>query len=380
MEKNTHLTKTFLIMAAFLLAGSIYCVIGHKVAADEMTITDLAGREITLNVPVERVVLASGRHLHEFAAVAGKDFLNNIVGWGPDLHLYDQDTYDTYLEKIPQIADVPDVGYHYKGTFSVEKVISLKPEAVILPLWLVDQEGVQADIEKLELAGIPSIYIDYYTAPFEHPVESTLLLGVLLGKEERAQEIADFYLEQVNTVYARLQEMSAPQPTVYVEVGSKGPSTYGNTYANVGWGAVASKSGGANIAEGIIENSGAINPEYLLKSNPDVIILSGSYWPATSDSLRLGYHATPEESQRLLKTFTERPGWETLDAVKNARVHGIFHGFSFRIYNFAGIQAFAKWLYPDEFQDVDPVGTLQEFHERFMPVEYSGVWMISLEE
>ena len=349
-------------------------------SAEQITVTDLAGRKVSLKVPVQTVVLASGRHIHEFAAVAGKDFLDRIAGWGPDLNLYDQDTYDKYLEIIPEIADVPDVGYHSKGTFSTEKVISLNPEVVIFPLWLVGNDDVLADIGKLELAGIPSIFIDYYNKPFENPVESTLLLGTLLGKEERAREITDFYKEQVDIVYSRLTKIVKPRPTVYLEVGSKGPDVYGNTYSNTsGWGAVIDKCRGNNIAEGVIENSGPINPEYLLSTNPDIIIFSGSFWPSTYDSMRLGYHAATGTSGDLLGDFTKRPGWNTLDSVKTHNVHSLFHGFSFRIYNFAGIQAFAKWFYPDEFKDLDPIENLKEFHKRFIPVEYSGVWIMDLE-
>ncbi len=365
-----------LIMILALAAGCIKKEEGTPTPS-QITVTDLAGREVSVTMPVERIVLASARHLHEVAALIGEDFLTKIVGWGPDLNLYDQDTYLKYEEKFPEIANIPDVGYHYKGTFSVETVISLAPDVVIFPLWMVDQEGVAEDIFRLEKTKVPTIFIDYNKKPFENPVESTLLLGRLLGKQKRAQEIVDFYQEQVNIVSSRLEEIDGPKTTVYVEVGG-GPPEYSNTYGNTGLGAVVVKSGGANIAEGIIEKSGPINPEYLLKTNPDVIILSGSYWPADPDSMRLGYHANAEESRELLRAFTERPGWNTLDAVKNGRVHSSFHGFSFRIYNFAGILAFAKWFYPDEFKDIDPVETFKEFHEKFLPVDYSGVWMLSL--
>jgi iron complex transport system substrate-binding protein len=143
-------------------------------------------------------------------------------------------------------------------------------------------------------------------------------------------------------------------------------------------GALVTKAGGSNIADGIIEGSGQINPEYLLTVDPDVIVISGSYWPSTDDSMRLGYHATEADSKALLQAFTGRGGWNDLSAVQNGRVHSIFHGFSFRIYNFAGIQAFAKWLYPDLFADIDPSADFEEFHNRFMPVDYSGVWTLDL--
>jgi len=351
---------------------------GNVQTQSTITITDMAGREVSVKTPAERIVLASARHLHEFAAVGGAEVIDQIVGWGSDLKLYDQDTYLKYQESFPQIDDITDIGYHYKGTFSVEAVVNLKPDVVVFPLWLVDQEGIGDDIFKLEKAKIPTVFIDYYTKPFENPIESTSIIGQLLGKESRAKEITDFYQEQVNEVSSKLATLSIAKTTAYVEVGSKGPSEYGNTYSGQGLGALITKAGGANIADGVIKNSGPINPEYLLTADPEVIIISGSYWPSTGESMRLGYHATEADSRVLLQDFAERGGWETLSAIRNGRVHSIFHGFSFRIYNFAGIQAFAKWLYPDVFADMDPAANFQDFHNRFMPVEYSGVWMLDI--
>jgi iron complex transport system substrate-binding protein len=378
------------IFLASLLLSTVTLAAGCSSAADNeqsdtgtpaqsaTLITDMAGRQVSVNTPAERIVLASARHLHEFAAVGGAEVIDRIVGWGSDLNLYDQDTYLTYQKAFPQIDDITDIGYHYKGTFSVETVVTLDPDVVVFPLWLVEEEGVGDDIFKLEKAGIPSVFIDYYTDPFEHPVESTTIIGRLLGKEARAKEVTDFYQVQVNKVSDRLKSLDTAKTTAYVEVGSKGPSEYGSTYSGQGLGALITRAGGDNIAAGIIEGSGAINPEYLLTADPDIIVISGSYWPATADSMRLGYHATEADSRALLKAFTERGGWDTLSAVQNGRVYSVFHGFSFRIYNFAGIQAFARWLYPDLFSDMDPAANFREFHEKFMPVEYSGVWMLDI--
>jgi iron complex transport system substrate-binding protein len=239
-----------------------------------------------------------------------------------------------------------------------------------------------ADIDKLDKAGIPSVFLDYWSEPYEHPIPSTLLIGTLLGEEEKAQEIVAYYQQQLDIVTGRLLEIGKQKPEVYVEVGSKGPSTYGNTYGNSGLGAVVVRAGGINIAEdgmNLVEGTKQINPEFLIDANPDVLLISGSNWEAP-DSMRLGYYANSEESRDLLKAFTERTGWDTLSAVQNGRLHSSFHGFSFRIFNFVGLQAFAKWFYPEEFADVDPEANLREFHEKFLPVDFSGVWVISITE
>ena len=337
----------------------------------KLTLIDLADRTVTINKPVERVVLTFARYIHEFSAVDGDPL--KIVGFGSDLKEYYRATYDKYKEIFPEIEDVPDVGYISKGTFSAEKVISLEPDVVIMTA--LNYEIAKDDISKLEQADIPTICIDYHTETLETHTKSTLMLGYVLGKEERAHDIVDFCNEHVNEVYDRLDEIDKPKPKVYVELGSKGPSEYGNTYGNFMWGALIERCGGINIAKGIIEKWGPINPEYLLDANPDVILITGK------EPMGLGYYVDdPEESKELLKAFLNRPGWDTFNAVKNDRVYSIHHGLSRRLFDFVAIQYMAKCIYPDEFEDLDPEENWKEFHERFLPVDYSGVWMLSLEE
>jgi hypothetical protein len=41
-------------------------------------------------------------------------------------------------------------------------------------------------------------------------------------------------------------------------------------------------------------------------------------------------------------------------------------------------QYIAKQLYPDAFADVDPDANFRAYHARYLPVGYSGTWMIRL--
>ncbi|WP_324332294.1 hypothetical protein [Methylomusa anaerophila] len=60
---------------------------------------------------------------------------------------------------------------------------------------------------------------------------------------------------------------------------------YSNTYGSYGdaakynsWGAVLHKLKANNIADGVVANMAAINPEQLMRANPAVIILPGQNW------------------------------------------------------------------------------------------------------
>lgn len=89
---------------------------------------------------------------------------------------------------------------------------------------------------------------------------------------------------------------------------------------------------------------GVIRPEYLLASDPEVIMITGACWTAFPESLRLGYDADAETARKVLRSFTSRPSWAELSAVKNRRVHGIHTRFGGHIMSFAAAQQLAKWL------------------------------------
>ena len=145
------------------------------------------------------------------------------------------------------------------------------------------------------------------------------------------------------------------------------------------WGELVIKAGGINMAEGIVQNYAPVNAELVFSKNPDVIILTGSYWPANPTSVRMGYLSNEEETQRLLRTYLNRPGWHELKSVKNERLFAIHHGISREIYDVAAVAFLAKCIHPNLFSDIDPMAMLREYYDRFLPYDLYGVWMTQLE-
>ena len=92
----------------------------------------------------------------------------------------------------------------------------------------------------------------------------------------------------------------------------------------------------------------------------------------------LGYEGTEDDAQKRLKALAARPGWETLKAVKSKQFFSIYHQYYNSPYHFIAVQAFAKWFYPEDFKDVDPMATQAELHERFLPIENSGLFWTRL--
>jgi iron complex transport system substrate-binding protein len=353
-----------------------------------VTVTDIAGRTVTIKQPVERIILGEGRQMYIVAALEPDDPFKRIAGWRDDLRTADLDTFNKYKEKYPDIVNIPQFGDPSSGEFSVEQALALEPDVFILNLGALEGAREAGLLDQLAEVGVPTVVIDYREDPLANTLPSTLLLGRILQQEEKAQEVGDFYLQQVNQVYSRIANLEGPQPTLFIDrapgAGFFGDASCCATFGRANLGLLVEKAGGVHLGSDMIPGwAGEINPEQVLVADPQVIVATGSNWSFSVETddpsyVRLGYLATPDEARAALQKLAERPGWDGLTAVQNGKFNAIWHQFYNSPYHFVALQVFAKWLYPEEFADLDPEATFKEFHDKFLPIDYSGVFWISL--
>lgn len=354
--------------------------------AATVTVTDVVGRSVQVKKPVERMILGEARQLYLVAALEPEDPFKRIVAWPDDLRTADFDAYEKYRARFPKLAEIPVVGNPAAGQLSAEKAIELKPDVFVLNFDSYQRSLESGLIDQLARAGIPTVVIDFRQYPLENTVPSTLLLGRLMDKEQRAQELVDFYTQQLNQVYSRLDKVKAPRPTAFL-FRAAGLLECCATFGRANLGLLWERAGGNNLGSELIPGwAGTLNPEKVLVADVDVVVATGSNWTYSQSSspgqsggwVRLGYGANPNESRKQLEALAEQPGWGTLRAVKSGRFHAIWHQFYNSPYHFAALQQFAKWAYPDAFKDVDPEANFKLFHEKFLPIEYSGAFWVSL--
>lgn len=390
MISNFKSTKLYLIL--FLLFTCIILMgtgcgrdnkLGNTESANtkEIKIEDVAGRTVILNKPAERILVqwsGSGGAFMTVAALTGKEMPQIIVGMGSTLKDYRTDMWNQFKTDLPEIEKITNIGNLDNKTFNTELAIAQKADVAFIPVQL--KSVFESEIQpKLEAVGTKIIYTDYHSEKLENHIKTIDIIGKALGKEKRAEELKTFYRTKVENIYDRLSKIDRKKPSVYIETGMKGPSVYGNSYGGTySWGALVKQVRGDLITDGIIPKQGPVNPELILEKNPDIIMIMGSYWPTQPTSMRLGFDATEEESQKRLLGYMQRSGWNDLSAVKNKRVYSIHHGISREIYDCAVIEYIAKALYPEEFKDINPEGTLKEFYDKFLPFTYKGLWFMKL--
>ena len=344
--------------------------------AEIETINDVLGRDVQVDVPAKRVVL--GFYYPDYIAATGAEKFGHVVGISREFwEDFNPGSWALYSKELPNLKDIGDIGNVNTGTFSFEKTLAMKPDVVVLAKWQYDT--LKAEIPRFEAANIPVVVVDYNDQTVKNHVKSTEIFGQLAGSEQRADQAAQEYADGIADIQKRVQAAALPKPKIYMEFGDKGPQEHSFTFGKNMWGAIADTVGGDNISEPFIEDWGVINPEQVLVSKPDVIMISGTeVGMKQPEAMAMGIDVSAEEAQRRLKGFTTRSGWENLPAVKDNRVYGIYHTASRSLSDLAAAQFMAKALYPKAFSDVDPEKTYADFHKKYLPVQPEGTFFIQL--
>jgi iron complex transport system substrate-binding protein len=347
-------------------------------------VTDIIGRKVEVEAPVRKIILGEGRQMYFVAALDKDEPFKRVVGWRDDLGKADPENYKAYLARYPQIAKLPTFGGMKEGAFDVEQAIALKPDVLFLNIEAKVASDEAKLVEKLASVGIPVVYVDFREKPFEHTEPSMRLIGKLFGKEQVAEDFIKYRAEQIALVTDRLAKAGElKRPLVMVERAGGYSDDCCMSFGNENFGKMVEFAGGRNLAKPLIPGTfGTINPERIVADNPDIVIVTGSSWDGYvpgGNWVGLGAGADMTEARRKLANLMKRPAFVQSAAVKNGRVHGIWHQFYNSPYQFVAIQQIAKWLHPELFKDIDPDATMKALHERFLPLPYEpGLW-VSLE-
>lgn len=368
-------------LSAVLFGASV--LFAGVAAAETIEVTDLAGRVVNVTRDPSKIVLSEGRQLYTLAMLDRDDPFKRVVGWGNDLIENDPGAWAKYLAKFPKAKDVANMGNPYAADVSMEKIAALGTEVYILDLSNYFKAQETGLLAKLEKAGITTVFVDFRQDPTQNVLPSVQLLGRILGREKEANAFADYYMRQTRSIYARVGAIPDKQkPMVFVERAA-GLLPCCATFGPFNFGRYIEEAGGRNWGSQFFSAFQAqAAQEKVLADNPDVYFLTGANWYASnpgSNAVGLGYDATPEQVQKQLVALMNRPGFQQLKAVQGKKVMAFYHQFYDMPYYFIAEFAMAKEFYPDRFKDVDPEAVFKEFHEKFLPISYSGVFWAKLQ-
>lgn len=247
-------------------------------ASTAITVTDMTGREITLDAPAERIVALTAADCEIVYALGAGE---KLVGRGE------------YCDYPTEVYDVPSVQSGYET--NIEQILALEPQVLLMAT--MDQTTGQ--VEQLENAGVRVVVSD--AQDIEGTYTAIRMIGALLGKDAEAETLC----EGMQTLFTELSEKATGDGTqsIYFEVS---PLEYGLWTAGKGtfMNEVATMLGLKNCFDDV-DGWAAISEEQVLERNPDFIVTISMYF---------GEGPTPTEE------IVSRAGWENVTAVKNEKL------------------------------------------------------------
>jgi len=238
-------------------------------AAEPITLTDDRGRALTLAAPPQRVISLLPSLTESVCALGG---CARLVGT------------DRYSNSPAAVLALPKLGGIDDA--QVERIVALKPDVVLAAT-------SARIIERLEQLGVRVVVVESKT---HADVQRSLgTIAQLLGTPERAAPVWARIQREMAEAAARVPAGVRGQ-RVYFEVDASpyaaGSSSFiGETLTRLGLG---------NIVAPGLGPFPKLNPEYVLKAQPDILI----------------------GAQRNVGEMPARPGWSALRAVQGGRVCG----------------------------------------------------------
>ncbi len=313
-----------------------------------ITITDQAGRQLTIPDPIESVYCTSPMGTNLMFMLAP----DMMVGWN---------ITPTKLEKqyIPEkYRSVIGLGgwFGKNTTGNVEEIIKRHPD-VVFDLGTLDEGSIDEANRIQGLLNIPVIMVD---GSLVSSGDTLRYIGKLLKREDRAGQLADYcdgVVREAQNASATLTD--SDRMSVYYAEGGKGLNTdpAGSEHTEV-----LDLVGGYNVATVGEDASGygmsPVSMEQVLAWNPQVILVASD----------------PAQESNVYEQITTQGQWSTVTAVKDHAVYQIPRGpFDWfdrppSISRILGVRWLGNLLYPDLYK-YDMKAEVKQFYKLFYQMD-----------
>ncbi|MFF2089120.1 ABC transporter substrate-binding protein [Paenibacillus sp. NPDC058174] len=273
---------------------------GSAASEYPLKIKDDTGTELTFEHAPSKVVTLVPSETEIMYALGGADLVAGV------------DQYSNYPEEAAAKPKVGDM------TTNIEAVVALTPDLVLA------SSSMNTDaVAKLRELGIPVFASDPLT--YDATIEKIEKVGHIVNKNEEAAKVASHMRETKQQVVDAVK--GADKKKVYLEF-SVGWTVGSGTFLDE----LLTLAGGTNIAASQ-PSWYEVNAEEVVKQNPQIII----------------FPALKEEPNPIKAAIEGRPGWDTIDALKNKQLFAVTEDPLVRVGPRLadGLLEMAKAIHPD---------------------------------
>lgn len=339
MKKISKILILLLIVCVFGACGKSTTSTSTTAANSnkKITVTDGLGRKVELSKPAEKV-LSDYPIATQILCALGEQ--NNILG-------ADGKVMKDPLSFSPKAGASKLAASKGNNELNVEQVVAAKPDIVFI------QKKSKQVIPNLEKSNIKVFVVN---AENLDELKSTVRnLGIVTGKEKKADEFIDYYTQKLDSVNNKLKGVDQKnKPKVYMAGGSMyltpGKNMFQNSFIELG--------GGINVAGSLSKSAkwSEISAEQLISWNPDIIILTQYSGVKPQDVLN-------------------NAGLKDINAVKNKKVYLIPSKMSSWDMpcpqTILGIMWLSTKTNPEVFKDTNITKEVDDFYQKFYGTTYT---------
>ena len=348
-----HILLFTALLAVFAVLISAGCVTTDSPGDSEgmITVTDAFGREVSIPENPEKIAVVGSGSMRYFVYL-GID-LDDVCAVDYQDSKLNKQTFNLrpYSLANPEILEIPEVGAA-KGVVDNEKL--LMSGAEILFMGGASSSNAEVANEIQEKTGIPVVmfYTGNYVTDAEKIQDTLLMLGEILDKEQRAKDLIAYFDAVEADLKKRVAGLSAGESVYIGGVAYNGyhgldgtdPTYYPFAVLNI-------KNAAGEVSSVSQTGYAQISKEKLLEWDPDFIIVDLSTIQAAEGGA--------------LVELKNDPSYRELTAVKNSMVYTVNPHTSMNVNHettLANAYFIGKLLYPEQFEDIDPVKKADEIY------------------
>ena len=349
------------VLLVFSLAGC-GATASSQPAAEQTVVTDMIGREVTVNPGTyQRVVCIGAGALRMYSYIGDVNLLCGVEDIDNANSPNRPAMFDTVARPYALafgdvFSQLPScgVGGPTAQTAEAEKILSCNPDIVIS-----EYEDVEKATALEEQLGIPVITLSVGTkGVFDEKFYGSMeLLGKVFGQEEKAAKLTQFVKDEEAAITARVKDIAdADKPSVYVcGLGNWGTTDHLMTAENYVSFTVA---GVKNVVSGLgIQGIGPIEEEKFVElgKNMDVMILDA----AAVKNIKPLFAEDPT-------MFDSCKAWQNGEIYLEMAYNAYYTNFEIALANTWFI---AKTVYPEAFADIDMTEKTNQITQAFLGME-----------
>jgi iron complex transport system substrate-binding protein len=334
-------------------------IIGTALASDSSgsdypkKIVDDAGREVTINSSVQRIIVNNGDAAEAIVLLGAGDKIVAVSDTVKQKAGY----YFPTLKKVPSVGTFNKLDYEKIGAIAKGDSDTVTPDIVFIGYSYPGKSyGIDAHDKALApFENITCIGLDFFYP--ENMTSDMKKLGEILDKQAEAQTYIDWYDQKLSDIKSGVK--GTTMPNLYVEWEAKGDDLSGMG-PNSGAGQMVKAVNAYNIFSGLNDAYPKVDWEYIVTKKPDIIIkrrISGSGANA------LGWEAAPSNDALIfegaINEIMDRPAASSVPAVKNGKVYVFNWDFMAGPDQMVGLTYLAKVIHPEV--KLDPETVYKEY-------------------